>query len=260
MKIIGVIPARLGSTRLKEKVLAPLEGIPMIQHVWQRAKKAQRLTDLIVACDDLRVRDCVKDFGGKALMTRTDHPNGSSRVAEVAEKTAGDVFINIQGDEPLMPPEAVDQLAGVFEREATIEVATLAVRCQDQENYKNPNVVKVVLDDQGFALYFSRSPLPYYREIPEGPASYLKHLGIYGYKKNFLLQWITWPATALESAEKLEQLRILERGHRIRVIETSFDSWSVDTAQDLSFVKNKLKANLLPKHSTSVKTNDSVTG
>lgn len=245
MKILGVIPARLGSTRLKEKVLAPIGGIPMIQHVWQRASKAKKIADLIVACDDARVADCVKSFGGHAMMTRVDHLNGSSRVAEVAQKTDADVYINIQGDEPLMRPEAIDQLADVFEKEKNFEVATLAVPREDLKDYENPNVVKVVLDEQGFALYFSRSPLPYYRDNdrrgdPSG-RPYLKHLGIYGYKKNFLLKFVTWPATSLENAEKLEQLRILERGHRIRVVKTSFDSWSVDTAADLETVENKLQ-------------------
>ncbi len=241
MKIIGVIPARLGSTRLREKVLAPIQGRPMIQHVWERAKRAKRLHDVIVACDDLRVQDCVHAFGGKALLTRQDHPNGSSRVGEVAEREEGDVFINIQGDEPAIHPEAIDQLAAVFEQDEALQVGTLAVRRNDREGYENPNVVKVVCDGSGNALYFSRAPIPHFREGAPGPFSYLKHLGIYAYRRHFVLHFIEWPSSYLEEREKLEQLRILEKGFDLRIVETIHDSLSVDTAEDLAAVESKLK-------------------
>ncbi len=241
IRAVGVIPARLGSTRLEEKVLKPIAGRPMIQHVWERARKAGRLADLIVACDDERVEQCLRGFGAKAVMTRRDHPNGSSRVAEIAAREKADVFINIQGDEPMIHPAAIDSLVDGLEKKQDVPVATLAVRRTDDSDYRNPNVVKVVCGRNGCALYFSRSPIPCYRDSQSGPAVYLKHLGIYGYRRNFLLDFIGWPAGVLEQAEKLEQLRILEEGYSIYVIETVHDSFSVDTAQDLELVESKIK-------------------
>lgn len=239
MKIIGVIPARLGSTRLQEKVLRPIGGKPMIQRVWERAKLAKKLSDVIVACDDKRIADVIQSAGGKAVLTRADHPNGSSRAAEIAAKEAADVFINIQGDEPMINPDVIDQLAGCFS-DPSVEAATLAVRKNSQEEFENPNVVKVVCDLKGDALYFSRAPLPYDRE-PNAAFSFLKHVGIYGYRKNFLLQFVGWGPGKLEEREKLEQLRILEKGFKIRVIETPHDSVSVDTAEDLAAVEARIK-------------------
>ncbi len=244
MKIIGVIPARLGSTRLREKVLKPIQGKPMVQHVWERAKEAKKLSAVIVACDDARIEQCVKNFGGQAMLTSPEHPNGSSRVAEVARREKADVFMNIQGDEPMIHPDAIDQLAEAFEQDGDIRVGTLAVKRSDRAGYENPNVVKVVCNEKGDALYFSRSPLPYFRsplsDTDRVPA-YWKHLGIYGYKKDFLLQFVSWGPGWLEDQEKLEQLRILERGFPIRVIETEHDSTSVDTAEDLAVVEAKIK-------------------
>ncbi len=240
-KAIGVIPARLGSLRLAEKVLRPIHGRPMIQHVWERARQAGSLSDLMVACDDKRILDCVNSFGGKALLTRRDHPNGSSRVAEVASKFEGDLFLNIQGDEPMMHPAGIDDLVEAMRNNPEIPVGTLAVRRNLDEDYENPNVVKVVCAAGGNALYFSRSPLPYYREKSQRDLTYLKHLGIYAYRRDFLLQFVTWPIGFLEDREKLEQLRILERDFAIRVVETAYDSWSVDTAEDLQLVEAKLK-------------------
>jgi 3-deoxy-manno-octulosonate cytidylyltransferase (CMP-KDO synthetase) len=241
MKIVGVIPARLGSTRLAEKVLQRIHGRPMIQHVWEQAKQAEKLSDLVVACDDSRILLCVQNFGGKAILTRRDHPNGSSRVAEVALREQADVFINIQADEPMIHPQAIDQVAFAFEKDPEIEVATLAVCRFDQKDYENPNVVKVVFDEKGDALYFSRAPIPHFRGNTSGSFSYWKHLGIYGYRRNFLLQFVTWTAGGLEETEKLEQLRILERGFSIRVIETPYDSFSVDTQEDLEMVEERLR-------------------
>ncbi len=241
LKTVGVIPARLGSTRLNEKVLKLIHGKPMIEWVWRRASEAKKLTDLIVACDDKRILDCVQGFGGKAMLTDPNHPNGSCRVAEVASKVNADIFINIQGDEPMMHPQGVDQLALLFERKPATRVATLAVRKTDEEDYLNPNVVKVVCDAQGNALYFSRSPLPYFREKPAQGIAFLKHLGIYGYQREFLKEFVTWEIGKLENWEKLEQLRILERGIPIQVIETANDSVGVDTAEDLAAVEAKMK-------------------
>lgn len=241
MRIVGVIPARLDSSRLREKVLRPLAGRPMIQHVWQQARRAAALDDLVVACDDPRILQCVQEFGGKAVLTRKDHPNGSSRVAEIAERDGADVFLNIQGDEPLIRPEAIDQLAEVFRAHPAVEVATLAVRREDEEDYHNPAAVKVVCDAHQNALYFSRSPIPHHRDLKAGEKSYLKHLGIYGYRREFLLSFVSWPVSPLEEREKLEQLRILERGCKIRVVVTPYDSWGVDTSEDAQKVEAYLK-------------------
>jgi len=240
IKAVGVIPARLGSTRLPAKVLREIGGIPMICHVWRRASKASALSDLIVATDDESIVKCVTEFGGKAVMTRVDHPNGSSRAAEACGGFDADVVVNIQGDEPLIDPRNIDLVVEGFRRDPAQEVVTLAVKRTDREGYANPNVVKVVCGAKGEALYFSRSPLPYYRD--EGtPVSYLKHLGIYGYKKQFLLKFVTWKTGRLEDFEKLEQLRILEQGASILVVETAFDSLSVDTESDLIAVESKMK-------------------
>lgn len=240
MKAIGIIPARLGSTRLPEKVLRPINGAPMIFHVWKRACQARHLKEVIVATDSGKVLDCVKEFGGKAVLTRDDHPNGSSRAAEAAEKSDADIVINIQGDEPLIDPRNIDSLVEALEQDPAEEAATLAVRKFDKEGYENPNVVKVICGAKGHALYFSRSPLPYYRETP-ADFSYLKHMGLYGYRKSFLLKFVSWPVSRLEDAEKLEQLRILENGGRILVIETPYDSLGVDTQTDLAAVETQMK-------------------
>jgi 3-deoxy-manno-octulosonate cytidylyltransferase (CMP-KDO synthetase) len=240
LKIIGVIPARLGSTRLPAKILRDLAGRPMIQHVYECAKKAAKLDDLIVACDDASVLECVGRFGGKALLTRIDHPNGTSRVFEIAGRCEGDVLINIQGDEPMIHPNNIDLLAGIFLKDKNVQAATLAVRKCDVEGYLNPNVVKVVCDQNGDALYFSRSPIPKDRDSGDGPSGYLKHLGIYGYRKKFLSEFVRWTAGELERREKLEQLRIVERGFKIRVAETPHDSLSVDTEEDLRAVESAM--------------------
>lgn len=240
--ILGVIPARLKSTRLEEKVLKPIAGRPMIYHVWQRAKKAKLLSDVVVACDDARIAACVKDFGGRAVLTRADHPNGTSRIAEVAVSEQAEILINIQGDEPLIHPENIDRLAGVLQRNPELPVATLAVRKNDPEEFENPNVVKVVCDEKSDALYFSRAPVPFPRKKGGEPLSYLKHLGIYGYRKEFLLNFVTWKPGKLEQLEQLEQLRILERGFPVRVEITEQDSVGVDTMEDLKVVEMQLEA------------------
>ena len=239
MKIVGVIPARLGSTRFPEKVLKLIAGKAMIQHVWERALCAKSLSDLIVACDDVRVRDCVMSFGGKAVMTRVDHPNGTSRIGEIAQGVEADIFINIQGDEPLMNPANIDALAAVFNQAPGLQAATLAVPKTDSEGYRNPNVVKAVCDAEGNALYFSRAMVPYDRD--GAGIAYLKHLGIYAYRRDFLMEFIRWDAGKLEQIEKLEQLRILERGVKMRVVLTQSDSPGVDTPEDLETVQRILK-------------------
>ncbi len=239
-KALGVIPARLGSTRLPEKILREIAGKPMIQRVWECAKKAKKLEDVVVACDDARIQKCVEGFGGKAFMTRADHPNGTSRIAEVMGQFKHDWVINIQGDQPLVDPAALDEMVSIFETSPKTEVLTFAVRMTDKASYENPNVVKVVCDAEGDALYFSRATVPFFQGKQDCGFSFLKHLGVYGYRRDFLLQFVAWESGVLERIEKLEQLRILERGRSIRVIETKYDFISVDTEEDLKEVESRL--------------------
>ena len=243
MKAIGVIPARLGSTRLAEKVLKPIAGKPMIQHVWEKAHAAKRLDRVIVACDDARIKSCVENFGGEALLTRADHPNGTSRIAEIASREKADLIVNIQGDEPMMHPASIDLLVDAMDQNAAVKMGTLAVRRTDRAEFENPNVVKVILDCRKYAVYFSRSPIPYVREAADWQNfSFLKHLGIYAYRRDFLLEFVKWPTSLLENYEKLEQLRVLEQGFEILVLETPHDSLSVDTFEDLTRVELRIKS------------------
>ena len=243
MKALGVIPARLASTRLPEKILRPLGGKPMIQHVWERARKAKKLGDVIVATDDARIQKCVEGFGGKAFMTRKDHPNGTSRIAGVMGHFKQDLVINIQGDQPLVDPAALDEMVGIFEKSKEVEMLTLAVRMTDKASFENPNVVKIVCDGAGNALYFSRATIPFVQGKQVCAFSFLKHLGVYGYRRDFLLEFVAWQPGVLENIEKLEQLRVLERGRSIRVIETEYDFISVDTEEDLQEVEKRMQAN-----------------
>jgi len=246
ISVIGVIPARLGSTRLQEKVLRPIAGRPMIRHVWERVKQARKLDEVIIACDDPRIEACAREFGARAVMTSAAHTTGSSRVAEAAARENAAIVINIQGDEPMIHPSSIDALAEVLLKNSQLDAATLAVPSRDPEAYLNPNVVKVVCDREGNALFFSRAPLPFYREGGKTTA-FLKHLGIYGYRKDFLLKFVGWKPGHLEDCEKLEQLRILEEGFKIRVVETPHDSWSVDTLEDLRTVEEKIKQAVFAK-------------
>lgn len=232
LKIVGVIPARLGSTRLPNKVLLPIAGKPMIQHVWEQAKKIRGLDAVVIACDDQKILDEVAKFGGKAVLTRVDHPNGTSRIEEAVEKTDVEIVVNIQGDQPLLDSLAIEALADFLRNNPAVPMATLAIQSTDAAEYRNPNVVKVVQDASGKALYFSRSPVPFLRDSEMTP-EFWKHIGVYGYRKDFLKKFVSWPAGRLEEIEKLEQLRVLERGYPIQVIETKQDFISVDTAEDL---------------------------
>ncbi|MDP3921589.1 MAG: 3-deoxy-manno-octulosonate cytidylyltransferase [Candidatus Omnitrophota bacterium] len=240
-RTVGVIPARLGSTRVPGKVLRPLAGRPMIYHVWKRVTEAKSLSDVIIACDDPSVESCAKEFGAKVVMTRQDHPNGTSRVAEVAAQIDADIVINIQGDEPFLNARNIDSLVGVLAAGPEISVATLAVRKTERAEYENPNVVKVVCTESSDAIYFSRSPIPYFRDVAPADFSFLKHLGIYGYRRDFLLEFVRWNSGQLEGWEKLEQLRIIERGIPIRVVETPYDSLGLDTEEDFTNAEFAMK-------------------
>lgn len=244
MRAIGVIPARLGSTRLPNKVLLPIAGKTMIQHVWEQAKQIRGLDGVWIACDDVKVFDAVKAFGGKAVMTSVDHPNGTSRISEAIDKIKAegmdaDLVINIQGDQPLLDVFAIEQVTETLKKSSDLQMATLAIRSKSAVEYRNPNVVKVVCDESGRALYFSRSPLPFWRDTDEIP-EFWKHIGIYGYRRDFLKKFVSWPSGRLEQLEKLEQLRVIERGFPIQVIETKQDFISVDTAEDLKEAEKAL--------------------
>jgi 3-deoxy-manno-octulosonate cytidylyltransferase (CMP-KDO synthetase) len=251
VKIIAVIPARWHSTRFKGKVLADINGKPMVQHVWERVKKAHDIDDVIVAVDREKVFKAVEAFGGKAVFTSPEQPSGTDRLAEVMSQVDADVVLNVQADEPLVHPMMIDELAQVFEYEKNVHMATLIKRMHSKEEITNPNVVKVVVDRKGFALYFSRSPIPYLRaagaEQAMGPTDledvsgrYFKHIGIYAYTKDFLFTYTHLPKSTLEEEESLEQLRALEHGYRIRTVETRYDTIGVDTPADLEKVKQIL--------------------
>lgn len=240
MKIIGVIPARLASTRLKEKVLRELAGKPMIQHVYERAKQSKRINDLIVACDDQKIVDAVLKFGGQAVLTRVDHPSGSDRIAEAVKNLRIDGVINIQGDEPLIDYHTIDALADVLIKDHHTQMATVIKRFSKDEDMSNPNVVKVVIDHEGYALYFSRSVIPYNRDGGKETV-YYKHLGLYAYRKDFLLKYTQMPKSALEVTESLEQLRALQAGVKIKTVETDSETVGVDTEEDLKKVEAFLK-------------------
>lgn len=242
MKVLCVIPARYASTRLPGKPLKLIAGKPMIQHVYEQAKKAAKSAEVLVAVDDRRVYDAVRAFGGKAVMTREDHPNGTSRLAEVAEQCPDvDVIINVQGDEPMIPPEIIDRLAEAFEAEPDLKMATMKVR-MDESEYDDPSAVKVVTDKNGYALYFSRSLMPYPRNKTEKFQVY-KHVGIYAYTRDFVLEYAAMAPTPLEQVESLEQLRVLENGYRIKVLESDFKGVGVDTQADLDAVNKLLGGN-----------------
>lgn len=235
MKVLCVIPARYASTRLPGKPLSMIAGKPMIQHVYERACQAQLPNEVVVATDNELVEKAVLDFGGKAVMTSPDHPSGTDRLAEVALMYPDvDVIVNVQGDEPMIPPEVIDRLAEAFNGDEDLNMATMKV-VMDEEDYENPAAVKVVTDQQGYALYFSRSLMPYPRNKPEG-FKVFKHVGIYAYRRNFLLKYAALAPTPLEKAESLEQLRALENGYKIKVLESDFQGIGVDTPEDLAAV------------------------
>ena len=237
MRTLCVIPARYASTRLPGKPLADICGKPMICRVLERARCARKPDKVIVATDDERICDAVRAEGGEALMTRTDHLTGTDRLAEVAEAyPAVDLIVNVQGDEPLIEPSVIDDLIAPFEMDENLPMATVMTRMEDAEEQLDPNNVKVIVDKLGYALYFSRSLVPYPRAAA-GPV--YKHIGIYAYRRDFLLRYARLEPTPLEKAESLEQLRALENGYGIRVLETDCRFVGVDTAEDLALV-NKI--------------------
>ena len=241
-KVVVVIPARYGSTRLPGKPLVSLAGQPMIQRVYERAKAAEMVHEVIVATDDDRIMNAVKAFGGQARMTRPDHRTGTERVAEVAAHVEGDVFVNVQGDEPLLDPAAVDTAVEALLEDEQTAVSTVATPIKSTADIMDPNVVKVVLDFDSNALYFSRAPIPWVRDR-DAPvhAQHMKHLGLYAFRRAALLDFATLPLGDLERVEQLEQLRWMENGYKIRVAETSHDSVSVDVPEDVARVDELIR-------------------
>ena len=242
MDVIGVIPARYSSTRFEGKVLAEILGKPMIRHVWERAKQALVLDDLIIACDDERVVNVAKEFGAKVVLTAKGHASGSDRISEVVNPLDVRIVINIQGDEPLIHPIMIDTLAQALLDDDTVCMATMMKKIDNPEELDDPHVVKVVVDKNNFALYFSRATIPFHAQNSEVKSPvYYKHIGLYGYTKDFLFTYRNLPASHLEKIEALEQLRVLEEGFRIKVIETKYDTIGVDTPEDLDRVKEYLE-------------------
>lgn len=248
-----VIPARYGSTRLPGKPLLSIAGKPMIAHVCERAEKADA-DEIIVATDDERIFQAVGDLGFKAVMTRADHQSGTERIAEVARLcgwAGGEIIVNLQGDEPLIPPAYISDVAKALAGQQQAGIATLAARIADPEEIFNPNAVKVVLNKAGYALYFSRAPIPWERGAftrsggtPSGDLPYLRHIGMYAYTVDFLNRYCLWDASMLESVESLEQLRILWQGEAIRVeIVDETPAAGVDTQEDLMRVEQLLCLN-----------------
>lgn len=243
-KILGVIPARYASTRFPAKPLADIAGKSMIQRVYERASASKSLVKVVVATDHKKIYEHVKQFGGKACMTREDHQSGTDRCYEALsqETEQFDYVINIQGDEPFIAPEQIDLLASCFSRE--VSLATLVKQIDSSPALHNPNIVKAVLDKNGYALYFSREALPHQRSVPKEEwlqyGTYYKHIGIYGYRTETLAEIVQLPVSTLEKAEALEQLRWLENGYRIKTKETTLESAGIDTPEDLEEAVRKI--------------------
>ena len=233
-RTVGVVPARLASSRFPEKVLKSETGKPLVVHVLEQARRATQLDRVVVAADHPRIVAAVEAAGGEAILTREDHPNGTSRLAEVASSIPAEIFVNIQGDEPEIEPETIDAAVELLRHSPWAEVATVATPFAPGESVADPNLVKVVLGAGGRAIYFSRAPIPFHRDSASGApprATPLRHVGLYAYRTPFLETFVTWPPAALEETESLEQLRVLERGHGIAVAVRPTASHGIDTAE-----------------------------
>ena len=240
MQVVAIIPARYRSNRFPGKPLADINGLPMIQHVVKRAEDVALVSRVYVATDDTRIAEVVNNFGGEVVMTRDDHVSGTDRLAEAAEKigiSEHDVVVNIQGDQPFFPSEVVEQVAGPLLDDPALPMSTLIYKIVRDEEINDPNHVKTVFDKDNFALYFSRSAIPFQRNPEEAIVpTYYKHLGFYAYRKGFLLTYVALPEGEWERFEKLEQLRVLEYGYKIKVVLTEHDSVEVDTPEELQRV------------------------
>jgi 3-deoxy-manno-octulosonate cytidylyltransferase (CMP-KDO synthetase) len=241
LQVVAVIPSRFASTRFPGKALADIDGRTMIEHVYRRAAASPVVSRAIVATDDLRIATTVTGFGGHVRLTRADHPTGTDRLAEVAATLDCDVVVNVQGDEPLLDSRAIGEAVAPF-ADPAISMTTLYRRIDNPADLNNPNVVKVVLDRGGFALYFSRAPIPHARDPRGGWPPLYRHIGLYAYRRSALLVLASLEPTPLERAEALEQLRALEHGIRIKAVETAYDSIGVDTPEDLEAVRRLFAA------------------
>ncbi len=239
MNAIGIIPARFYSIRFPGKVLADLCGKPLIQHVYENASASSLLKEVIIATDDSRILEVARVFNANVIMTSKDHSSGTDRIIEVVKKTDTDIVVNIQADEPMITPDMIDKLVECLDKNKDLNVVTFKKKSHSQDELFNPNVVKVVTNREDFALYFSRAVIPYISEKDSQNCLYhYKHIGIYGYRRSFLLKFAELPVLELEKIEKLEQLRILENGFKIKVIETKHETIGVDTRQDLERLKS----------------------
>jgi 3-deoxy-manno-octulosonate cytidylyltransferase (CMP-KDO synthetase) len=255
IRAVAIIPARYASTRFPGKLLADLAGKPLVEHVYRRTAACRALSDIMVAADDERVAAAVRSFGGRVRMTSPAHQTGTDRLAEVARTLDCDLIVNVQGDEPLIDPAMIEQALRPFAADSSLVMSTLRCRFNDPSEASDPHVVKVVVDQQGYALYFSRAAIPYLRgsgprrsspdaAASEGwsPVDLYRHIGLYVYRRDFLLTLARLEPTPLERAEALEQLRALEHGYRIMAVETAYDSIGVDTPEDLERVRRLLTA------------------
>lgn len=237
--VVGIIPARYDSVRFPGKALVNILGKPLIQHVWERSISSKFLKSLIVATDNEKIFECVNSFGGRAVMTSLNHRTGTDRISEVAEGLEADLIVNIQGDEPLISSDLIDEAIETFSKEENFKMGTAATVITDEREIYNPNVVKVVLDKNGYALYFSRCPIPYRRR--QTNVSVLQHIGFYVYDREFLIEYAKMPSTDLEITEELEQLRALENGIRIKVIKTTYKGIGVDSPEDIDKIILRMK-------------------
>ena len=242
-KVLAIIPARHASVRFPGKPLTPIAGRPMIQHVVERVRRAERVSRVVVATDEASIKSAVESFGGEAILTRRDHRTGTDRVAEVAAHLPAEIYVNVQGDEPLIDPGTVDAVVSAMLEDESVQVATPCTMISQSSDIMDPNVVKVVRDFEGNALYFSRAPIPWVRDTGETVAArHWKHLGLYAFRREALVEFPTLPPGDLERLEQLEQLRWLENGFRIRVVETDYDAVSVDVPGDVARVEQLLRA------------------
>lgn len=243
LKVTAVIPARYASTRFQGKPLVDILGKPMIQHVYERTQRSKLVENVLVATDDKRVFAAVKSFSGEVVMTSSKHETGTDRLAEVAVSLNSDIVVNVQGDEPLICPEMIDEAIYPLINDRGILMSTLRRAITDPREVDNPSVVKVVVDKNDYALYFSRYPIPFVRDFHAESVrvTHFKHIGLYVYDRKFLLKYAAMEPTPLEKVEKLEQLRVLENGYKIKVLTTEYDSRGVDTQDDLECVTNMMK-------------------
>ncbi len=244
MKIVSFIPSRFGSTRFPGKPLALISGKPMIQHAYECATACKDVSEVYITTDDQRIFDRAQEFGGKAIMTKEQHPSGTDRIAEAAKQLhlkKNDLIVNIQGDQPIFNPSVISQMIAPLIDDKNIQMGTLKYKITSKDEITNSNIVKVVTDSNDFALYFSRSAIPFFRDsINSG--TYYKHLGFYAYRLNALIEFSNMPIGNLEAAEKLEQLRALENGFKIKVVETPHDSIEVDTPEDIKKIEDSLSS------------------